>query len=96
MGWLRKGYFDAEDSEEARYGKKTALNAQRLIDYQRGEYALGGGVADPLPEDAPFLSTAAWKSSVLMSGEAIYRGVPPLSRKEGKTSLRRNCVWKKN
>ena len=48
------GYFDAEDSEEARYGKKTALNAQRLIDYQRGEYALGGGVADPLPEDAPF------------------------------------------
>ncbi len=48
------GYFDAEDSEEARYGKKTALNAQRLIDYQRGEYALGGGVVDPLPEDAPF------------------------------------------
>ena len=48
------GYFDAEDSEEARYGKKTALHAQRLIDYQRGEYALGGGVADPLPEDAPF------------------------------------------
>ena len=45
------GYFDAEDSEEARYGKKTALNAQRLIDYQRGEYALGGGVADPLPEE---------------------------------------------
>ena len=48
------GYFDAEDSEEARYGKKTALNAQRLIDYQSGGYALGGGVADPLPEDAPF------------------------------------------
>ncbi len=48
------GYFDAEDSEEARYGKKTALNAQRLIDYQRGEYALGGGVVDPIPEDAPF------------------------------------------
>ena len=48
------GYFDAEDSEEARYEKKKALNAQRLIDYQRGEYALGGGVVDPLPEDAPF------------------------------------------
>ena len=48
------GYFDAEDSEQARYEKKTALNAQRLTDYQRGEYALGGGVVDPLPEDAPF------------------------------------------
>ena len=48
-----KGYFDAEDSEEARYQKKAALNAQRLKDYQTGEYALGGGVVDPLPEDAP-------------------------------------------
>ena len=47
------GYFDAEDSEEARYRKKTALNAQRLKDYQTGTYALGGGVVDPLPEDAP-------------------------------------------
>lgn len=49
-----KGYFDAEDSEEARFEKKKALNAQRLLDYQNGAYALGGGVADPLPEDAPF------------------------------------------
>lgn len=49
-----KGYFDAEDSEEARYEKKKALNAQRLTDYQNGSYALGGGVVDPLPEDAPF------------------------------------------
>ena len=49
-----KGYFDAEDSEEARYAKKTAICAQRLVDYQAGEYALGGGVVDPLPEDAPF------------------------------------------
>ncbi len=48
------GYFDAEDSEEARYAKRKALNAQRLVDYQCGEYALGGGVVDPLPEDAPF------------------------------------------
>ena len=48
------GYFDAEDSEEARYAKKTAMCAQRLADYKAGEYALGGGVADPLPEDAPF------------------------------------------
>lgn len=49
-----KGYFDAEDSEEARYAKRKALNAQRIADYKRGEYALGGGVVDPLPEDAPF------------------------------------------
>ena len=49
-----KGYFDAEDSEEARYEKKKALNTQRLTDYRSGKYALGGGVADPLPEDAPF------------------------------------------
>lgn len=49
-----KGYFDAEDSEAARYGKKKALNAQRIVDYKSGSYALGGGVVDPLPEDAPF------------------------------------------
>ncbi len=48
------GYFDAENSEEQRYQKKVALNAQRIKDYQSGEYALGGGVVDPLPEDAPF------------------------------------------
>ena len=48
------GYFDSEDSEEKRYEKKTALNAQRIKDYQSGEYVLGGGVIDPLPEDAPF------------------------------------------
>lgn len=49
-----KGYFDSEDSEEARYQKKKALCAQRLADLKSGEYALGGGVVDPLPEDAPF------------------------------------------
>lgn len=49
-----KGYFDAEDSEAARYEKKRALNAQRTQDYKSGSYALAGGVADPLPEDAPF------------------------------------------
>ncbi len=48
------GYFDAENSEEARHAKRKALNAQRLIDYKNGGYALGGGVADPLPDDAPF------------------------------------------
>ena len=49
-----KGYFDAEDSEEARYQKKAAMCAQRLEDLKAGEYKLGGGVVDPLPEDAPF------------------------------------------
>ena len=49
-----KGYFDSEDSEEARYAKRAALCAQRLEDLKAGEYKLGGGVVDPLPEDAPF------------------------------------------
>ena len=48
------GYCDAEDSADARYAKKEALNAQRIVDYKNGSYALGGGVVDPLPEDAPF------------------------------------------
>ena len=48
-----KGYFDTEDSEQARYEKRRALNAQRTQDYRRGSYTLGGGVVDPLPEDAP-------------------------------------------
>ena len=38
----------------ARYEKKTALNAQRIVDYKNGNYAPGGGVADPLPDNAPF------------------------------------------
>ena len=47
------GYFDAEDSEEQRYEKKAAMNAQRLADCRSGAYALAGGVVDPLPDDAP-------------------------------------------
>lgn len=49
-----KGYFDSEDTPDARYEKKKALNAQRIIDYKNGNYELGGGVVNPLPEDAPF------------------------------------------
>ena len=49
-----KGYFDSEDSEEARYEKKKALNRQRTEDYKTSAYAAGGGVVDPLPDDAPF------------------------------------------
>ena len=49
-----KGYFDSEDSEEQRYAHRAALCAQRLADLKAGEYALGGGVIDPLPDDAPY------------------------------------------
>ena len=49
-----KGYFDSEDSEEARYRSRAAMCAQRLEDLKAGEYKLGGGVVDPLPDDAPF------------------------------------------
>lgn len=49
-----KGYFDAEDSEEERYKKKAVLNAQRTKDFKNGTYALAGGVADVIPDDAPF------------------------------------------
>ena len=47
------GYFDAEDSEQARFEKRRMLNAQRTEDYKNDSYALAGGVVDPLPEDAP-------------------------------------------
>ena len=46
------GYFDKTDEEE-RYKLKQSLNAQRTIDYQKGDYELAGGVVDPLPCDAP-------------------------------------------
>lgn len=46
------GYFDKTDEEE-RYKLKQSLNAQRTIDYQKGDYELAGGVVDPLPDDAP-------------------------------------------
>lgn len=49
-----KGYFDAEDSAEARHEKRLAVNAQRTEDYKNGSYVRAGGVVDPLPEDAPF------------------------------------------
>ncbi|MDE5670540.1 MAG: alpha/beta hydrolase [Eubacterium sp.] len=48
------GYFDEEDSENARYEKKKALNEQRTKEYKEGNYVRGGGVVDPLPDDAPF------------------------------------------
>lgn len=47
------GYFDSMD-ESARYRLRQRLNAQRTSDYRSGSYALAGGVADSIPEDAPF------------------------------------------
>ena len=49
------GYFDSEDSEEARYAKKQSLNTFRTEEYRKCEYSRGGGcVPLPVPEDAPF------------------------------------------
>lgn len=47
------GYFDEQDNEEARYQSRVNLNNQRNEDYKSGEYALAGGVIDPLPEEVP-------------------------------------------
>ena len=49
------GYFDAENSEEARFAKKQAMNELRTKEYHSGEYSRAGGcVPLPVPEDAPF------------------------------------------
>lgn len=49
------GYFDAADSEEARYETKKVLNAARTEEYRTGEYSRAGGCLPlPVPEDVPF------------------------------------------
>ena len=50
------GYYDSEDSEEARFAKKAVMNAQRTEDYRNGDYKLGGGLPSPeeLTEDTPW------------------------------------------
>ncbi len=47
------GYFDSEDSAARRNAKRAAMAAQRTDDYRAGSYKRGGGVVDPLPDDAP-------------------------------------------
>ncbi len=47
------GYFDSENTAEQRNAKRVAMANQRTLDYRNGNYKLGGGVIDPLPEDAP-------------------------------------------
>lgn len=49
-----KGYFDEQDSPEARQAQRRAYADQRTRDYAAGTYERAGGVVDPLPEDAPF------------------------------------------
>ena len=48
------GYFDSEDTEEARFEKKKMMCAQRLEDLKNGEYKLGGGVVESVDDDTPF------------------------------------------
>ena len=46
------GYFDADDSEEARFAARKALADERMKAARTGNTTAGGGVVDPLPEDA--------------------------------------------
>jgi hypothetical protein len=48
-----KGYFDSEDSEEARYAKKAAMCAQRLEDLAAANIA-GPAAWSILCRDAPY------------------------------------------
>ena len=50
----REGYFGSADSKEARDEQRFAWAAQRTADYKIGSYERGGGVVDPLPDDAPY------------------------------------------
>lgn len=47
------GYFDADDSAEARNTLRKKLAAQRTEDFRNGFPKPGGGVPDELPADAP-------------------------------------------
>ena len=75
------GYFDGTDAD-ARYELRRQLNAQRTEDYKNGTYALAGGVADPLPEDAP---------QFVKDYHAYYK----TPRGYHKRSLNSNGVWNK-
>ena len=49
-----KGYFDSNDSEDARYAMRQMVAKQRTEDFRTGEHPRAGGVVDPLPDDAPW------------------------------------------
>ncbi|MCQ2799753.1 MAG: alpha/beta hydrolase [Bacilli bacterium] len=48
------GYFDSENSEEARYNKKVQLNSQRTVEFNKDYSRAGGCLPLPVAEDAPF------------------------------------------
>lgn len=49
------GYFDSENSVDARYEKKKVLNATRTEEYKKAEYRhIGGCLPLPVPEEVPF------------------------------------------
>ena len=75
------GYFDAMD-DDARYELKQQLNTQRLEDARNGRYTLAGGVADVLPDDAPWL---------VKDYHAYYK----TKRGYHKRSLNSNSGWNK-
>ena len=50
---IAKGYYDEDDSADARYEMKVALNNQRTKDYKSGEYAKMGGVVKEINDDMP-------------------------------------------
>lgn len=47
------GYFDANNSADARFDMKCALNTQRTEDYKNRSYLRAGGVPQELPDDSP-------------------------------------------
>jgi len=49
-----EGYFNSENTKEQRMEKRRTMSRQRTEDYRNGTYKRGGGVIDPLPEDAPW------------------------------------------
>lgn len=49
------GYFDQENTEEARYAKKREMNALRTEEYKSGTYSRAGGCMPlPVPDEVPF------------------------------------------
>lgn len=75
------GYFDVMD-DDARYELKQQLNTQRLEDARNGRYTLAGGVADVLPDDAPWF---------VKDYHAYYK----TKRGYHKRSLNSNSGWNK-
>lgn len=47
------GYFDENDNEESRYNARKAIADERRRAVHSGKLTPGGGVVDPLPDDAP-------------------------------------------